>query len=286
MMNIAITGASGFVGKHLVDFYKEKAEELFLIQRKSGKEIKNNLTYLPVDFKSSSLVEIKDYLAKTDILFHTAYSPHLPVSLSANLLFFYQQCNPAGKFIFFSSLNTLIPELANDPYTIYKKREEDLLLRFKTVIPVLVVRPSFMISPQAFGSARPIISFARKTHIIPLLKPGPSHYFLPVPLFLPVLHEMVLNLEQHPRFEFLNIRGEQLVSLATLLSAWVAQTNINIYSVNIPTQLCRCLFSFFASVPVVERKLKMFHDITYSVPASVPQTCVKGNLFDFLPKSL
>ena len=170
-MKALVTGATGFVGSHLVDKLLEKNYEVYCLKRKTsstkwldGKNIK----YVDGDLFSNEALEacIKDM----DYVFHVAGVVkaktkegfyHGNSDSTKNLLEITYKVNPGlKKFIFVSSLAACGPEKTEkpvdentvpDPITTYglsKLKAEDEVYKYKDKFPISIIRPPAVFGPR------------------------------------------------------------------------------------------------------------------------------------------
>lgn len=170
-MKALVTGATGFVGSHLVDRLLEKKYEVYCLKRKTsstkwldGKNIK----YVDGDLFSNEALEacIKDM----DYVFHVAGVVkaktkegfyHGNSDSTKNLLEITYKVNPGlKKFIFVSSLAACGPAKTEkpvdentvpDPITTYglsKLKAEDEVYKYKDKFPISIIRPPAVFGPR------------------------------------------------------------------------------------------------------------------------------------------
>ena len=170
-MKALVTGATGFVGSHLVDKLLEKNYEVYCLKRKTsstkwldGKNIK----YVDGDLFSNEALEacIKDM----DYVFHVAGVVkaktkegfyHGNSDSTKNLLEITYKVNPGlKKFIFVSSLAACGPAKTEkpvdentvpDPITTYglsKLKAEDEVYKYKDKFPISIIRPPAVFGPR------------------------------------------------------------------------------------------------------------------------------------------
>lgn len=171
---VLITGASGFIGKCLIDEALSRDYDIYTFVRKSSniKQLQNKpITILTVDFSDySSIIESLRNLPKIDFILHTAGvtkaydeedyiygNEHLTQTFINALI----HCNYKPKlFVYFSSLaawgpgnsETFAP-INNDcipsPITSYgkSKLKAEKIVRNQTSFPYIVLRPTAVYGP-------------------------------------------------------------------------------------------------------------------------------------------
>ena len=170
-MKALVTGATGFVGSHLVDKLLEKNYEVYCLKRKTsstkwldGKNIK----YVDGDLFSNEALEacIKDM----DYVFHVAGVVkaktkegfyHGNSDSTKNLLEITYKVNPGlKKFIFVSSLAACGPAKSEKPvdedtvpepittYGLSKLKAEDEVYKYKDKFPISIIRPPAVFGPR------------------------------------------------------------------------------------------------------------------------------------------
>ena len=170
-MKALVTGATGFVGSHLVDKLIEKNYEVYCLKRKTsstkwldGKNVK----YVEGDLFSNEALEscIKDM----DYVFHVAGVVkaknkegfyHGNSDSTKNLLEIAYKVNPGlKKFIFVSSLAACGPAKTDkpvdestvpDPITTYglsKLKAEEEVFKYRDKFPISIVRPPAVFGPR------------------------------------------------------------------------------------------------------------------------------------------
>jgi nucleoside-diphosphate-sugar epimerase len=71
-MSVAITGGSGFIGKHLIPKLISKGYSVRAASRKSRHSSEAALQYFPLDLTNTTDAELRDFLCGCDILLHLA----------------------------------------------------------------------------------------------------------------------------------------------------------------------------------------------------------------------
>lgn len=129
-MKILITGAAGFIGGHLAEYYKNKGHELILIDNfshPSKNPIKSIVKYADVRYYN----DIAPYIEACDVVFHLAAQIHVDKSINnpeetidANVkgtLNVLEACRKHNKRLIFASTSEVygsryIPKLDTDLY--------------------------------------------------------------------------------------------------------------------------------------------------------------------------
>lgn len=78
---IAVTGANGFIGSHLVEYFAGKNRRVRALQRKPGATERNNVTYH--SFSLGEPIDERDFNG-IDWLVHSAYQPYGPKNRDAD----------------------------------------------------------------------------------------------------------------------------------------------------------------------------------------------------------
>lgn len=170
-MKALVTGATGFVGSHLVDRLIEKNYEVYCLKRKTsstkwldGKNVK----FVEGDLFSNEALE--NCIKEMDYVFHVAGLVkaktkqgfyHGNTEATKNLLEITYKVNPdIKKFIFISSLAAAGPTLTDkakdendkpDPITTYgitKLKAEEEAEKYMDKFPVTIIRPPAVFGPR------------------------------------------------------------------------------------------------------------------------------------------
>jgi dihydroflavonol-4-reductase len=159
MATALVTGATGFVGSHLVDFLLEKGWSVRALVRRSS-----NLRWLegkPVGRVDPDASPLPD----ADVLFHVAgviradtYADYLAGNRDLALRVF--EAARTRRFVHVSSLAVAGPGESVDettpcaPISLYgksKREGEEAIWRLRDRIPVTVIRPPVVYGPRDFG---------------------------------------------------------------------------------------------------------------------------------------
>ncbi len=170
-MKVLVTGATGFVGSHLVDKLLEKYYEVYCLKRNTsstkwldGKNVK----YVEGDLFSNESLE--KCIKEMDYVFHVAGVVKSKTKegffkgnyeATKNLLEITNKVNPdIKKFIFVSSLAAAGPARTKKPvdentkpepittYGISKLKAEEEVQKYKDKFPTVIVRPPAVFGPR------------------------------------------------------------------------------------------------------------------------------------------
>jgi len=177
-MKILVTGATGFIGKHLIEkLVKKKHKVRCLIRKTSRKEDINYLKKLKVELFNGDLTDkksLKGICRGIDIVYHLTGvlgNFHISNKLLFNInvegtknILEESEKNNVKKFIFCSSAGVLGPivsgnELSHyNPSNFYEKTKvEAEKLVLKTKLGYVIIRPEFVYGPM-------------DNHVLPLFK--------------------------------------------------------------------------------------------------------------------
>ncbi len=174
-MNVFVTGASGFVGTHLVKALSqlEEVDNIFALYRR-----KEQIAFLP---KVNPVIGDLDSLpvikadARIDILVHLAgyfkneskrLCEKINIQGTKNVITFCKN-NNVSKILFFSTINVDLKSKGN--YAISKLSAEDEVKN--SGLEYIIVRPSLIYDGRS-GSLGKIVSYAEKLPAVPVFGSG------------------------------------------------------------------------------------------------------------------
>ena len=193
MLNVLVTGATGFVGQHLIEHLKLDGCNVKIISRKPmlGVEV------IICDFLKDDIPE--NTLKGIDVVFHLAGYAHdlksksgvdgtyqkMNVDVTADLLFLSAQ-HKVKKFIFVSSVKAgglpikgecASEENQRDPDGIYGKTKREAELKVLEIgresgIHVSILRPALIYGPEVKGNLKLMIQGIKKGWFPPLPETG------------------------------------------------------------------------------------------------------------------
>jgi UDP-glucose 4-epimerase len=255
-MIIALTGASGSLGKELIPFFEESGHTVLRISSNitsNGKDI----------FSFTELIE-NSINKPVDILIHLAshnsdmlqYQIAPEVKLTEQVLNALKGLN-CKKLIFFSSakvygdnsyefktFNELSPLEPNCPYGEAKKRSERLILSSANELGInsIILRLPPVLNWSASSNFTKLMQFSRSNSCIPSFRSGDENKrsFLSINNLKTVMNCIMLNPDFIKGVQIYNLADNGVLSLNDLL----ASKNINNLII-----LPNILFWFFSKIP-------------------------------------
>tara|TARA_Y100000034_G_scaffold135722_1_gene208783 strand:- start:1921 stop:2814 length:894 start_codon:yes stop_codon:yes gene_type:complete len=246
-MKITITGATGFIGKHLVKSLKH--HQLKLIDRTSKEEsIEHNHETLVADLSTINIKTLKDFISGSDIIIHLAgkFTGNTEDSFKANTLTtlkLIEACKQANinKLIFASSYavygnninkNDQCKEThTRNPITIYglaKMMAEDILQYYskQNNLKIITLRFPSIYGPEMRGGILYYILSAAKDNSILTIN-GEGSQLRNYVFIDDIIHyiNLVINYNQKQNFEIINISNNQPCSVIQLLEIAESITN-------------------------------------------------------------
>jgi len=200
-MRIAVTGATGFIGQHLVSALLEQDHRVVALTRRPGARVALALAERGVELREGDLSEAQSlgpFLEGAEALYHLAAEGHVSASTAAALARF-RRVNVAGthsllqaclahgglrRVVCFSSTAAvgLIPDRLVDedtppqpvsPYQKSKREAELAALEYTDRIPLILLRPCMVYGPGCQGEFLKICRLVQR-RIFPRLGRGPS----------------------------------------------------------------------------------------------------------------
>jgi len=198
--NLLITGASGFVGSHLVDQLDYKRFKVIQTLRKGqgGSETANSSYHIIGDINEKT--DWSSALKKIDIVIHLAARAHMMNDTSQDPLAEFRKVNTSGtvhlanqavaagvkRFIFLSTVKVNgestdnspfhpdDPPNPNDPYAISKLEAENRLIKLgqESGMEIVIIRPPLVYGPGVKGNFARLLSFVKKELPLPLGNTG------------------------------------------------------------------------------------------------------------------
>jgi nucleoside-diphosphate-sugar epimerase len=195
-MKILISGASGFVGKNLAFYLKDKGHEIVAISRRPAGNSEISWEQLLGDHSSVSNVDVFVHLAGKahDLKSTSNAGEYFEINTELTKKFFdlFVKSN-AGTFIFMSSVKAvadavegeLKEEVVPDPKTPYgqsKQQAEQYILNGYLPVNkrVLVLRPCMIHGPGNKGNLNVLYNFAKKGIPYPLASFNNKRSFLSI----------------------------------------------------------------------------------------------------------
>ena len=192
-MNILITGATGFVGRALVD--KLEKENIICAVRQFSQVLSNNVNQVSVG-NISALTDWSESLNKVDVVIHAAARVHIMDDDSVDPLAVYREANTEStlnlarqaikvgveRFVFISSIKvngeitrsgqpfTTDDNLVlSDPYGLSKYEAEQGLLQLakESQIEIVIVRPPLVYGPGVKANFASMMTWLNKNVPLP-----------------------------------------------------------------------------------------------------------------------
>ena len=189
-MNILITGSSGFIGRHLINYLislGKSSNELFILDRTGNlNNTKNqkNISYI-------KLADLNKSIVKIDIIIHLAGKAHITsftkddakeISLLTNQLLSFSIINNTSKFIFLSTIKVygkfnhlnenLIETHQVNPLCLYSKSKYEIekkIINFYNThnIKYFIFRIPLVIGEGAKGNLNTLMKYLSKNIPLP-----------------------------------------------------------------------------------------------------------------------
>ena len=268
-MNILITGATGFIGMHLVKELVSKSHKVrCLVRKTSRKEDINYLKKLRVELFNGDLTDeksLKGICGRIDIVYHLTGILG-GFNVSENLMF---DTNVRGtenilnkskegkvkKFIFCSSAGVLGPVISSNELTPYnpsnlyeraKMEAEKLVLKSK--LKYVMIRPGFIYGPMDY-------------HVLPMFKAIKDKKFFILgdgnsllhPTYIDDLTQAFIKcLSQKIKNQTYIVAGDKVIKVKELYKLIANKLNVKINKISIPLSIAT-IFAF-----ILENLAKIF----------------------------
>ncbi len=227
-MRVAITGSSGYIGKHLVSHFLEENYFVLGMQRSAFKE-KKKLRFLHYD-----LLDKVDYdqIKDIDVIVHCAFmefandktdSDFVNLTAAQNLI---SICEKSGtKIVYLSTFSA--HEDAQSHYGISKFKLENI---FK-VAGHTVVRLGIVVSPDG-GMFPQMLDMIRSSKILPLINGGHQPMqFIDTKQLYRVINSIIHYKGDCNEF---NIGSSDFISMQEFYNKMARKLNLNRYEIYIP----------------------------------------------------
>lgn len=193
-MKIFVTGASGFIGRHLCKYLSDKDHEVIALVRTQGTLIEGAKRVVVADF--SALDSLGDILKECGAVIHLAGRAHIMNDTAEDPLYEFRRVNVgmteelmrqaarAGvrRFIYASSIgvngnknsgHSFVEtdiESPHDLYAVSKLEAEQLIKKIaaQTGMEYVIVRPALVFGPDAPGNFGLLLKFAARRLPLPV----------------------------------------------------------------------------------------------------------------------
>ncbi len=167
-LKIVITGANGFIGSYLTEFFSQQGHKVYALVHHLYKQAPENVIYRSFEMKSFASDVIPN---DTDIVIHTAYIPYKKGTYKENIneiaskrLYNIAKKKNVRKFIFLSSLSA-----SKEAKSEYGKSKYNISKLIDTNVD-LVIAPGLVIGKKGLYSK--IETIIKNAKIVPLIGGG------------------------------------------------------------------------------------------------------------------
>jgi len=249
-MNILITGSTGFVGRHFINFIKDNLGfKLFIVSRNNTKFNHDNIHYINLDLKNK--INWLNILKNIDVIVHMAASQHQK-KINSKINLSYENINftatnnlvksvknsQVKKFIFLSSIkvmgefsvnNNIINEsnLPNpqDDYSFSKLKAENTIIEKLTNsnTKFFIIRCPLIYGPEAKGNFKSLISLVKSNLPLPFGKLNSKRSMISIYNLVDfILHLININ---HLKNEILFVSDNDDLSVKSLCKLLIKNLN-------------------------------------------------------------
>ena len=278
-MNVLITGATGFLGPHLIRSAQKLGGRVSIISRSPR-------NFQGVSIYSGDLTipspQVKEAFKNQDVIFHAAVdyrSPQKTLAMMGNVL---KLALSAGspKMVFVSSQNASFQNPGG--YSLAKRECEELLkARYSRWC---IVRPTLIYDDGGGFLIGDLIRTARKFHLIPLPGAGASPL---QPVHAEDVAEVTVKSAGLPDRTLVTVAGREVVSLKQL--AECLQKNIpGSFIVTVPMRLLKWAGLFHPVIRDKARELEQVKTLTPEEEKTLSRILpgVRRSILEDLPKLL
>lgn len=236
MKNVFVTGAAGFVGRHLIRHLGPKNYRVTALVHNAHQK---KLLPPKVKVVVGDLAQRSSWqagLKEQDVLVHLASQISAKEReqfvknniLATQNLVLAAKSFKVKKFIHFSS--AAVTSIRLDDYAKTKKEQEEILKKSK--ISYVFIRPSMIYGPGDIKNVGWLISFIKKMPIIPLAGGG---YFGRQPVYVTDICKIVLKLiAKDYKQKIFEIHGHEYVTLRRMITSIVKKLGVRRIIVNVP----------------------------------------------------
>jgi len=279
MKTIFITGATGFIGKHLVKAIDTKKYKVLCMARQSSDtSFMNNLNVEKVTSNLDNLFTLSHYMKGVDVVIHLAANlgykdmaelESTNIQGTKNLL---QAAKESGvkRIIAMSSVSALMTNITNYGIT---KRESDKLI-MESGIPYTLLRPSLILGKGCHGFERIVSHIKKFPFAVPIIGDG---NFKTQPVHINDIVKLILNIIENESTlnKIYPCAGPTQLTFNDFVKLILTKMNKRKKLVHVPIKMCYAIASCFGdleSAPVTKNGILTFtQDMIIDISSTVKE---------------
>lgn len=298
---VMVTGANGFLGRHLVEILADTGFQVIAAVRRVGNCNYSERIKVVTGCCLDENCDWSEALNKIDVIVHAAARVHQMKETAPDSLAAYRLVNVSGtlrlarqaidagvkRFIYISSVkvngeSTLpgapfrssdVPCPA-DPYGVSKLEAEQALLKLSSIsnMEVVIIRPTLIYGPGVGANFKSLIKFVERGYPLPFAKLDNRRSLVSIYNLVDLVAECITN-KNAPGKVFM-ISDDHDVSISELITLISMALNVNPKLIHIPVSIMR-------SVLVLMGKKEYFRRIFGSLQVDITET---KNTLNWNPK--